>query len=118
VVEKFIPERDGDLYANRAAFCMFESNTCLRQTANTPIVKASGVLRFEAIDTPPEFKQIRKDLGLDYGKIDYVVHDGEIHILDVNKTLGGVKDEEINWKYANMLADGLLPFLDADASSD
>ena len=113
VVEKFIPEREGDLYAGRAAFFMGESSTCMRVYSRSQIVKGPAILQMEPIETPAELNEIRKRIGLDYGKIDYVVHDGEIHVLDVNKTLGGVEDEDINWKYASLLSDGLLPFLDA-----
>ena len=117
VVEKFIPERDGDLYSKRGIFFMGEKNICERAFGYSPILKANGTIRTESIDAPVELTQIQLDLGLDYGKIDYVVHDGEIHILDVNKTLGGVADDDINREYVRPLVDGLWPFLDAADSS-
>jgi hypothetical protein len=117
VVEKFIPERHGEFYGNRTAFFMGRNSLCRKVYSYSPIVKGSGIVKSEDIEMPADLEKFRKTIGLDYGKIDYVVHDGVLQVLDVNKTLGAVEDDEVNWIYAAPLAEGLLPFFDkADAS--
>jgi len=112
VVEKFMPEREGEYYCNRVALIMGEKVVCGRAYSLSPIVKGAGIVRSDPIETPVEFKRIREQYAIDYGKIDYVEHDGVIHVFDVNKTPGGLRDQEINMRLARKLADGLLPFLD------
>lgn len=112
VVEKFLPEIEGEFFCNRVALIMGENVRCGRAWSRSPIVKGASIVRSDPIDTPPEFKQIRQRYAIDYGKIDYVVHAGEIHVFDVNKTPGGLADSEINARLGGKLADGLLPFLE------
>jgi hypothetical protein len=42
----------------------------------------------EAIEPHEDIEQWRKSLKMDFGKLDYVVVDGEAILLDVNKTIG------------------------------
>lgn len=56
---------------------------------------------------PPALPALRAALGFDYGKFDYVLHDGQAVVLDVNLTPGdtaatGLPREAVPW-----LADGL-----------
>lgn len=112
VVEKFLPEIEGEFFCNRVALIMGENVRCGRAWSRSPIVKGASIVRSDPIETPPEFAKIRERYAIDYGKIDYVVHDGEIHVFDVNKTPGGLADSEINARLGDKLADGLLPFLE------
>ena len=112
VVEKFLPEIDGEFFCNRVALIMGENVRCGRAYSRSPIVKGASIVRSDPIDTPAEFRRIREHYAIDYGKIDYVVHDGEIHVFDVNKTPGGLADSEINMRLGAKLADGILPFLE------
>ncbi len=41
---------------------------------------------YELASTPDAIRGLRRRLGIDYGKLDYVVHDGEVVLLDVNRT--------------------------------
>ena len=45
-------------------------------------------LRREIVEPHPEVLEIRRTLGFDYGKFDYVLHDGRVVLLDINKTPG------------------------------
>jgi hypothetical protein len=51
-----------------------------------PIVTAATCRAIEPVAPHPEIEARRQALGLDYGKLDYVVRDGEAILLDVNKT--------------------------------
>lgn len=88
VLEKFLPERDGDGYATRFWVFCGEQERCHRYVARQRIVKGANALRNEPVAVPDELRRLRADLGFDYGKIDFVVHDGKAIVLDVNKTLG------------------------------
>ena len=53
-----------------------------------PLVKAGTSLRVERIEPHAEIVAWRETLEMDYGKLDYVIHEGEVVLLDVNKTTG------------------------------
>ena len=42
----------------------------------------------QPVEPHPAARAWREELGLDYGKIDYIVRDGEAILLDANKTTG------------------------------
>ena len=54
------------------------------------------------------FEEIMK---IDFGRIDFVVHDGEAFILDVNKTLGSGPTMEDFGEQLDNLAEGIRSFL-------
>lgn len=86
IVERFLPERDGELYCVRSyVFFGNRAYNVLKKGPN-PIVKASAVVDREPAPIPDEIIEARRQLGFDYGKFDYVVHDGTPVLLDVNRT--------------------------------
>ena len=59
----------------------------MKIVSTDPIVKSRNVIRMEMLqDVPDEVREHRHALNLDYGKIDYVMHDGRPVVLDANKT--------------------------------
>jgi hypothetical protein len=88
VIERFLPERDGDAYAVRNYQFLGDRWTCTRMLAPHPIVNGYTQTAVEDVDPHPEIERIRREMGFDYGKFDYVVHDGEALLLDANKTTG------------------------------
>jgi len=113
VVERFLPERSGDLYAMRT-YTFFGNREQGRFFRGTdPQVKALNSAMGEPVSPPESIVAVRHRMGLDYGKIDYVVHDGEAVLLDVNRTPGmsGPIDGERVRKAAEM-AKGLASFED------
>lgn len=100
VVEKFRPEMRDGLYCLRqyGFFGDIERTSVLMSP--DPIVKSNNVVRKEIVDgrPPPEVLDRRRELGFDYGKFDYVVHDGEPIVFDVNAT----------WTYRNANPDGSI----------
>lgn len=86
VLEKFLPERDGDFYVTRFYLFAGEAEHCGRVHAKEPIVKGHNALGFEFCEVPESLRQRRRAMGFDFGKIDFVLHDGEPVLLDANKT--------------------------------
>ncbi len=88
VVERFLPEREGDLYFVRQYQFLGDRATCERLAAPNPIVNDESKSGAENIEPDPEILRARERLGFDYGKLDYVVHGGRAILLDANKTTG------------------------------
>jgi hypothetical protein len=110
VVEKFLPERDGDLYCLRNWTFFGDRELVTRSFAESPIVKRSTMLRYEVLDEVPDaIRAARQRLGFDYGKFDFVIHDGEPILLDANATPGcsGQRNEKLE-AFAEDLAGGLV----------
>jgi hypothetical protein len=88
IVERFIPEPEPDGYAMRFwVFCGSESR-CTRYVSPQRMVKAKDTIRREPVMVPEEMQALRKKLGFDYGKFDFVMHEGKAVLLDANKTPG------------------------------
>jgi hypothetical protein len=123
VVERFLPEIEGDLYFTRVYQVLGDRWSCTRMGSRSPIVKANESVLVETVEPPPEAKMWRERLGMDYGKLDYVVHDGRPVLLDANKTIGaslyagargGVSEAEIANR-RRQLAQGLYWYFSIDS---
>jgi hypothetical protein len=88
VVEKFIPEQEPDGFAARFWVFCGESDRCTRYVSPNALVKASETIRREPVPVPDEMRRLRRELGFDYGKFDFVMHEGRAVLLDANKTPG------------------------------
>jgi len=88
VIERFLPEREDGLYHLRMVLAFGDRLIGTRLAAPDPIVKAANSVRTETIEPDPVCAAWRREFGLDYGKLDYVVHEGQPTLLDVNKTVG------------------------------
>lgn len=88
VVEKFIPEREPDGFAARFWVFCGERERCTRYVSPNGLVKASETIRREPVRVPDEMRERRRELGFDYGKFDFVMHEGRAILLDANKTPG------------------------------
>jgi hypothetical protein len=88
VVEKFLPEIEGDLYCVRLYEFLGDRWTCVKLLGRHPIVNGATCIRVETVEPHPGIVARRKELGFDYGKFDYVIRDGEAILLDANKTTG------------------------------
>ncbi|TIV27981.1 MAG: hypothetical protein E5V96_34050, partial [Mesorhizobium sp.] len=56
------------------------------------LVKGEDTIRREPVPVPDELRALRRDLGFDYGKFDFVMHEGKALLLDANKTPGRVRN--------------------------
>jgi hypothetical protein len=88
IVERFVAEREGDLYAMRIYHFLGDRHTCARVWGREPVIRADTSLRSEDAEAHPEIVAMRERLGFDYGKFDYVELDGRAVLLDANKTPG------------------------------
>lgn len=89
VVEKFIPEPDPDGgFALRTWVFMGPHERCTRMVTSDRISKAGNVVRYEPIKVPAELRRERERLGFDFGKFDFVMHEGQPVLLDANRTPG------------------------------
>jgi hypothetical protein len=87
VVERFLPEREGELYCLRGWMFLGSFSYGWRLLGTDHMVKVSSVVRYEFIDeVPDELIALKQQTGFDFGKFDYVIHDGHPVVLDLNKT--------------------------------
>lgn len=86
VVEKFVPERDERGYYLRVWTFFGDRERSSRCLAREPVIKAAGVIEREEAEVPDEMRELRRRLGFDYGKFDFVLHDGRYYLTDANRT--------------------------------
>lgn len=86
VVERFLPERSGDLYCLRSYLFAGDFGWCSLRTSRDPIVKSRSTLSRSVCEVDAAIVAERQRLGFDYGKFDYVLHEGRPVLLDVNRT--------------------------------
>jgi hypothetical protein len=86
VVERFLPEREGDLYALRTLLLFGDRWICRRVLAPDPVVKSGRVVRREEVEAHPDALAAARRLGLDHGKVDYVVREEGVVVFDANRT--------------------------------
>ena len=112
VVERFLPEREGDRYFMRHYLCLGDRTRSVRVAGSTPFLKrAACALVDEGLEVPDAVLDLRRRLGLDYGKIDYTIHAGRVVILDVNRTPGVPGTPEATARTVGDLADGIWSLL-------
>ena len=89
VVERFIPEPDPEGgFVLRTWVFMGPAERCTRLVTADAVSKAGDVLRYEPAEVPPELRAERERLGFDFGKFDFVIHEGRPVLLDANRTPG------------------------------
>ena len=88
VVEKFLPEKEDGLFCLRQYIFLGDREIYTRALSPLPIVKSGNVVRREVLAgaPPEEVQEVRRRLGFDYGKFDFVIHDGKPIVFDVNPT--------------------------------
>lgn len=112
LVERFLPERDDRGYYMRHWTFLGDRERSNRYRAAVPIIKSSDIIDGEPVPVPDEIRAWRARLGFDFGKFDYVIHEGRCVLLDVNRTPGS-PDGLIAAEPASFrsLADGIEAFL-------
>jgi hypothetical protein len=114
VVEKFLPEMENALYCLRQYVFLGSCEINVRSMGPDPLVKSGNVVRREILDETPEaVREYRAQLGFDYGKFDYVMHEGEPIVFDVNRTPTYDPTSKAGSASGLVagLAPGILPFL-------
>lgn len=88
VVQRFLPEMEDGLFHVRMYQFLGDRASCTRVGAKDPIAKSGNKVFSESVAPHPDIIALRGRLNFDYGKFDYVIHDGEAILLDLNKTTG------------------------------
>jgi len=115
VIEKFLPEVKDGLYHVRTHQVLGDRWSSTRLASREPIVKAHNTVFAEDIPPHPSVNEWRRELRVDYGKLDYVVVEDKAMLLDVNKTIGiYVRDDASGTIRAGRrhLAEGIYSYLD------
>lgn len=87
IVEKFMPEREGELYCLRGWMFLGNAGYGWRLFSTDPLVKTGTMVGHEFLtEVPDELVELRKKSNFDFGKFDYVMHHGKPILLDMNKT--------------------------------
>jgi hypothetical protein len=85
-VERYVAEPEPDGYAVRFWVFCGKAERCTRYVSPARMLKGANTIRQEPAPVPDELRERRRELGFDYGKFDFVVHRGEVILLDANKT--------------------------------
>lgn len=112
VVEKFLPERESDLYCVRYFKFFGGRSVSAVLRGPDPVVKRRDAVSFEDVSPAPEVVAMKEDIGFQYGKLDYVMVEGHPIVFDVNKTPGMSAGSELA-RQASILAPGLYGLLDS-----
>jgi hypothetical protein len=113
VVERFLPEMREGFYCLRTWIFLGDRETNSVSYSKQPVVKSTNVVRREVVpDVPEELRQMRRNMGFDFGKFDYSIVDGRVVLYDTNRTptLGAIAPEQYLPR-AQHLAEGLKAFL-------
>lgn len=118
VVERFMPERRDEFYCVRTWLFLGDQDRVALFYGRDPIVKSHTIIGRERLhDVPADLRQMRRDLGFDFGKFDYAIVDGRTVLYDANRTpaLGAVSREEcLPW--LRTMANGIWNFLPAHSA--
>jgi hypothetical protein len=111
VIERFYPEPEGDFFLLRS--CVFFDAACISlvRRGNESIVRPPFPCPAQtSFDPPPvEVSQRARDLGFDYGKFDFTLHNGRAVVFDCNRTPTGPSySQEQFEQFGEHLAVGLL----------
>ena len=113
VVEKFLPEKHGDVYYQRRYYFLGEAEYNEIHSTSVPIHATDSddhcIDYWEEQYIPEELRKFRKDLKADFGKIDYVIHDGKLVVFDINRTpsSGNVQRDPIAAKWVMAIVERL-----------
>ena len=88
IVEKFRPEFEDGLYHVRLMVFLGSRAICTRLGSNTPIVNGGTKTHAESVEPDPRVLALAHARGFQFGKFDYVMHEGEPIVFDMNKTVG------------------------------
>jgi hypothetical protein len=94
VVERFFTERAEDMYWIRSWVFLGDRGFVRYCGSHHPVIKAyADRVRIRRVvgdesraDLPDIVRTRRAELQMDYGKIDFIVHEGQAHVIDANRT--------------------------------
>jgi hypothetical protein len=114
VVEKFLPERHGDLYSLRTWVFFGDKETNSICYSEEPIIKSNNIIRRDLVqDVPETLREWRRKLGFDFGKFDYSIIKDQVVLYDANRTpsLGNFSSAQILMPGIRVLAEGINAYI-------
>jgi hypothetical protein len=110
VVERFLPEKEGDTYFVRYYSFVGSRFRSMRVGSTDAIVKGGSSSATQVgLPVPPELVAFRERHNLDFGNIDYAIHDGMPVIYDYARTPAQWR---LRGDVCDRFAPGILPLLD------
>lgn len=88
LVEKFLPEVKDGMYCLRSYHFLGDRGACVLRKSDHPIINAATSKGREEVAPDPTIIELAKAMKFDFGKFDYVMHEGQAVLLDTNKTPG------------------------------
>jgi hypothetical protein len=110
VVERFLPEYENGHYHVQIYLFIGSCGYCARLGSTEPFVKQKTIVTRAEVLIPDEITKIRRELDIDFGKMDFVIHEGRVVLLDVNWAPGIIKPPEKMKTSALKLAPGIEAF--------
>lgn len=92
IVEKFVPESDAGGNYLRVWTFLGSCERNMRYCSDDLMIRVGNFKSREPAEVPPEMRAWREKLGFEYGKLDYVRHEGQYILLDANRTPGAPAD--------------------------
>lgn len=110
VIERFVPEMEDGSFVARAMMFLGDRVTCEKRLGPHPIMNGPTMTRMEVVAPHPEMLRLREAMRVDFGKLDYVMHDGRPVLLDVNKTVGGGTPRTLSASGVRFRAEGIQSY--------
>ncbi|SFK22196.1 hypothetical protein [Methylocapsa palsarum] len=88
IVTKFSPEMHDGKYCLREWYFLGDVSIDRAELSDDPVSTYGKHTPRLDKPAPPGLWDLRRKLGMDYGKIDYAICDGEPVVFDLNKTIG------------------------------
>jgi hypothetical protein len=107
LVERFAAERDGGRYFCRHWLFFGRQEVTRRTFSPNPVVKCDETVVATADPIPEELRRFRERLGIDYGKFDYTIINGEVILYDANPTPGAMADSSLHADTIKILSAGV-----------
>lgn len=114
IVERFLPQvEDGEFVVQSMVF-LGEQATCSKNFGTSGVLHTSNQTRSTWVEPHPEVMELRRQLGFDMGKFDYVIHEGKPVVFDTNKTVGAPvgRANDAQRQIRRQRAQGLYPYLE------
>ena len=118
VVEKFLPEVESGDYCLRYCYFFGDQEMNFLFKSQEKVVKASNSFHYEEAPVPPELRAIRRRMGFDYGKFDYVLREGKVVLFDANRTpsYSALEARQLARRVAGQLAEGIVSLLEPSST--
>ena len=86
VVEKFRPEQQGEVYVSRNYAFFGSAGIAVWEKSKNPLIRGEHKILLELIPQDDKILDAQKSIGMEFGKLDYGLVDGEVVLFDVNPT--------------------------------